>query len=120
MTKYQLHKVATKHDAKVWLHLDRKIYKNCPYWVCPLDDDIEKVFDPKRNHLFEGGEAVRGMRANLIKTTPEKLVGDGEFKLEPIPYVENGFILREERAMGPGDALFPERHPFRESPRNVR
>ena len=28
-------------------------------WVCPLDDDIEKVFDAERNHLFEGGEAVR-------------------------------------------------------------
>ena len=55
---------------------------------------------PEFISALEGGEAVRGMRANLIKTTPEKLVGDGEFKLEPIPYVENGFILREERAMG--------------------
>ena len=59
MTKYRLHKVATKDDAEVWLHLDRNIYKDCPYWVCPLDEDIEKVFDAERNHLFEGGEAVR-------------------------------------------------------------
>ena len=28
-------------------------------WVCPLDDDIEKVFDSKRNHLFADGEAIR-------------------------------------------------------------
>lgn len=49
---------------------------------------------------LENREAVRGMRANLIKTTPEKLVADGEFKLEPLGYVDNGFILREERAMG--------------------
>lgn len=48
----------------------------------------------------ENKPAVRGMRANLIKTTPKKLYEDGEFKLEPIDYVENGFILREERAMG--------------------
>ena len=27
--------------------------------MCPLDDDIEKIFDPKRNHLFADGEAVR-------------------------------------------------------------
>ena len=49
---------------------------------------------------LEGGEAVRGLRVNLIKTNVEKLVGDGEFKLEPLGYADNGFILREERAMG--------------------
>ena len=49
---------------------------------------------------LETKDAVRGMRANLIKTTPEKIVADGEFALERLDYVENGFILREERAMG--------------------
>ena len=49
---------------------------------------------------LENKPPVRGMRANLIKTNPEKLASDGEFKLEPIDYVKNGFILREERAMG--------------------
>ena len=49
---------------------------------------------------LETRPAVRGMRANLIKTTADKLVGDGEFKLEALDYVDNGFILREERAMG--------------------
>ena len=59
MAKYRLHQVETPHDAKVWLHLDRAIYRDAPMWVCPLDDDIEKIFDPECNHLFEGGEAVR-------------------------------------------------------------
>ena len=49
---------------------------------------------------LENKAAVRGMRANLIKTTPEKLVSNGEFALESLSYVSNGFILREERAMG--------------------
>lgn len=49
---------------------------------------------------IEDGEAVRGMRANLIKCSPEKLNDDGEFKLEPLGYVDNGFILREQRAIG--------------------
>ena len=49
---------------------------------------------------LETKPAVRGMRVNLIKCTPTKLEGDGEFKLDPIDYAENGFILREERAMG--------------------
>lgn len=49
---------------------------------------------------LESKPAVRGMRANLIKTSPEKIASDGEFILEPLDYVDNGFILREERAMG--------------------
>ena len=49
---------------------------------------------------LETEDAVRGMRANLIKTTPEKIRSDGEFALEPLKYVDNGFILREQRAMG--------------------
>ena len=49
---------------------------------------------------LETKPAVRGMRVNLVKCTPAKLESDGEFKLDPIDYVENGFILREERAMG--------------------
>ena len=55
---------------------------------------------PSFIEALETKDAVRGMRANLIKTTPEKIYGDGEFSIEPLNYVENGFILREERAMG--------------------
>lgn len=55
---------------------------------------------PRFIDALENGEAVRGMRANLIKTSPEKLLGDGEFRLEPLSYVDNGFILREQRQMG--------------------
>ena len=59
MPKYSLKEVVTSRDAKEWLHLDRRIYRDAPMWVRPLDDDIEKVFDSKRNHLFADGEAVR-------------------------------------------------------------
>ena len=55
---------------------------------------------PRFIEALEEREAVRGMRVNLIKTTPEKLLADGEFALEPLDYVDNGFILREQRVMG--------------------
>lgn len=55
---------------------------------------------PAFMEALETKPAVRGMRANLIKTTPEKILSDGAFKLEVLDYVENGFILREETAMG--------------------
>ena len=55
---------------------------------------------PEFIEALETHDAVRGLRVNLLKTTPDKLIKDGEFKLEPLNYVDNGFILREERAMG--------------------
>ena len=55
---------------------------------------------PRFIEALETEDAVRGMRVNLIKSTPEKLIEDNEFSLEPLGYVDNGFILREERAMG--------------------
>ena len=64
MSEFHLKEVVTSNDAKVWLHLDREIYRDAPNWVCPLDSDIEKVFDPKRNHLFGNGEAVRWIALN--------------------------------------------------------
>ena len=57
--KYHLREVTTQLEIREWLHLDRKIYRDAPMWVCPLDDDIERVFDSQRNHLFDNGEAIR-------------------------------------------------------------
>lgn len=37
----------------------RIIYKNDPVWVCPLDKDIESIFDPAINPYFKHGEADR-------------------------------------------------------------
>lgn len=37
-----------------------QLYADNPFWIRPLDDDIEKLFDANKNELFkEGGEAVR-------------------------------------------------------------
>ena len=57
--KYRLKEVATSRDEREWLDLPKRIYKEYPQWVCPLDDDIRKVFDKSRNELFANGEAIR-------------------------------------------------------------
>lgn len=41
------------------MHCDRPIYKGYENWVCPLDNDILAVFDPKKNKMFTHGEAIR-------------------------------------------------------------
>ena len=45
--------------AKQFLELPLTIYKNDPNWIRPLDDDINKVFDPKRNKYFKHGKLCR-------------------------------------------------------------
>ena len=59
MEQYILVEVKSSSDEKVWLHCDRPIYKGYKNWVCPLDNDILAVFDPKKNKMFTHGEAIR-------------------------------------------------------------
>ena len=64
MEKYTLEGVKTRRQAREFLSMARKLYKGNRNWVQPLDDDIEKVFDPARNRMFEGGEAIRWLLRN--------------------------------------------------------
>lgn len=57
--KYTLQEVTAPRQAREFLTLPKRIYKGNRNWVRPLDDDIEKVFDPARNPLFADGEAIR-------------------------------------------------------------
>jgi hypothetical protein len=51
--------VLTKQDKKEFINFPKKLYKGDPYWICPLDDGIESVFNPETNHAFGHGEAIR-------------------------------------------------------------
>lgn len=58
--KYTLHEVTTPADKRAWIDFPKQgLYRDYPNWVCPLDTDIEKVFDPAHNELFHEGEAIR-------------------------------------------------------------
>lgn len=46
-------------DHKAFIKLPFFIYKDDPNWVPHLRQDVEKVFDPKKNKLFRHGELVR-------------------------------------------------------------
>lgn len=59
MANYILKEVKSAADEKVWLHVDRPIYKGYENWVCPLDSDIRNVFDAEKNKKFQHGEAIR-------------------------------------------------------------
>lgn len=51
--------VKTQKQVKAFIDLPRKLYKNNPDWVCTLDNDIESVFDPKKNNFFNHGICTR-------------------------------------------------------------
>ncbi|MPR33881.1 hypothetical protein [Salmonirosea aquatica] len=42
-----------------FLQLPVRIYRHNPYWIRPLNEDIEKVFDPQTNKYFKNGECIR-------------------------------------------------------------
>src|SRR5438105_6605686 len=48
-----------KATKKAFLDIARIIYKNDPVWVCPLDNDIEAVFDPAKNNFHQDGKCTR-------------------------------------------------------------
>lgn len=59
MENYSLHEVINSDDKKEFSKVSVLINGNDPKWVQPLDNDIENVFDPTKNKLFEQGEAIR-------------------------------------------------------------
>ncbi len=67
----QMLEVKDKKTAKQFLDVARRIYRDEPNWVCPLDNDIHNIFDPDRNAFFKNGEAVRW----ILKDDDGSLIG---------------------------------------------
>ncbi len=67
----ELIEVITTADKKDFIDFPKRLYKNDPFWVCPLDSMVEAVFDPAVNHAFEHGDAKRW----LLKESDGKILG---------------------------------------------
>jgi len=61
MTITEVKDSKTKKD---FLNVARIIYTNDSAWVCPLDADIEKVFDPAQNNFHTHGVITRWVAKN--------------------------------------------------------
>jgi hypothetical protein len=55
----QLQEVGDKQTRTQFLELPVKLYQGEPNWIHPLDQDVESVFDQKKNKFFRHGEAIR-------------------------------------------------------------
>ena len=49
--------VKSKSDWKLFHRVPHRIYKNDPNWICPLQGDVQSIFEPATNKVFEHGEA---------------------------------------------------------------
>jgi hypothetical protein len=56
--------VTSPRQAKEFLQLPSKLYKNEPRWIRPLDVDVESVFDKEKNKTFRHGECTRWILIN--------------------------------------------------------
>jgi len=63
--------VTNKATKKAFLDVARIIYKNDKIWVCPLDNEIEAVFDPAKNNFHQNGKCTRW----IMTDENERLVG---------------------------------------------
>jgi len=59
-----IHEVKTRADVRAFLHLPVVLYRENPVWIRPLDQDIEAVFDPRKNKTFQQGTSIRWIVRN--------------------------------------------------------
>ena len=69
--EYRLVEVDSKKMIREFLRFPSVLYKNDKNWIRPLDEDIEKIFDPSKNKLLRKGEAIRW----LLQNEKQKTVG---------------------------------------------
>lgn len=70
-SKFSLIIVDNKKTINDFLAFPSELYKNDDKWIRPLDEDIEKIFDRKKNRLFKRGDAIRW----IVKNNHGKTIG---------------------------------------------
>lgn len=60
--------VSDKKTRKDFLDVARVLYKGDPNWICPLDNDIEAVFDPQKNNFHQHGKCTRWILKDDVGT----------------------------------------------------
>jgi hypothetical protein len=57
--KMQITTISGKRSRKDFLATARFIYQDDKNWICPLDQDIENIFDSNKNPFFQHGKCTR-------------------------------------------------------------
>lgn len=60
----KISEVKSRKDSDEFIKVAKIIYRDDPVWVCPLDRDIDMIFDPAKNVYYSHGEACRWILKN--------------------------------------------------------
>ena len=63
--------VSTPSEIKKFHQVPYLIYKNDPNWIAHIKQEVEAVFDPKKNKYFEHGSAIRF----IVENSEGKIIG---------------------------------------------
>ena len=98
--------VKTKADRKAFVDFAWEVYKDDPYWVPPLKDEVHGLLDPKRNPWFGHGRAALwlaergGKTVGRISAQVDDLV---QVHMEPGTGQWGMFEALDERGRGGAD-----------------
>ncbi len=56
---FRFERVSNKNQVKLFHEFPESLYQNYPNWIPPLRFEVENIFDPEKNPLFEDGECER-------------------------------------------------------------
>ncbi len=66
-----IQEISDKKTEKEFIRVPKIIYRDDENWICPLDMEIEKIFNPLTNTSFKHGDAVRW----ILKDNSNNLIG---------------------------------------------
>jgi hypothetical protein len=55
----QIVEVKNISERKEFIRFPKELYRDDPFWIAPLDSEVDAIFDPMVNHAFRTGEATR-------------------------------------------------------------
>jgi hypothetical protein len=82
--------VNNRRTRKAFHEVARIIYKDDDTWVCPLDKEIESIFEPGKNVFFKHGEATRF----LLYNDQNQLIG------RVAAFIDNNTAYNQEQPTG--------------------
>ena len=65
----KLKEVISVADKREFLDFPPSLYREDSQYIRPLDQDVEQVFDPKKNKTFRHGEVIRWLLSNDLGKT---------------------------------------------------
>ncbi len=86
----KVEEVRDRRSGQAFLNVPKFLYRDDDTWVCPLDKEIESIFDPTKNVYFKHGEATRW----ILKDQ------QGNLKGRVAAFIDRNTALKQEQPTG--------------------